>query len=602
MLAIDTETTLFSDTEPVPELVLFGVAGRDGAWLAPAHHRQKIVERCAYAFEYETIAMANAPFDVFVLARYAPELWPGMMRAYEQGRIVDVLTRERMFDIATGQYHKGVDYDLGAVAWRRSGIALNKNDEWRLRYGELRGLELEQMPRPAVDYAIADPTATHTVGCDQEHERAQHQLDLFSTANDQARAHLALYAQHPVRGIHTDQRAVDELDARLASEWQHCADIAVLHGLARPGGPKARQKLVRNLKVAASMITDYCQQTGQTVTRTAPTKRAPNGNVKFDEMTLKRLLVPRDHPIDAFRRMGALEALRTRTITLLREPHIRSNYVEAIETARTAMYSPNLQNLNRTGGFRECLVPPPGYVFVISDFSAAELVTLAQIQLDWFGRSKLAEVLREGRDPHAELGATILGISADQFDKSIKEHAEARQLAKAPNFGFPGGLGAKRFCDYALRTYDLWIEEQRARQLKRNWLHTWPEMPDYFARIESFQQPDGTYFIAHPRSGWLRGGCRYTEACNSPYQHLAAMAAKTALWRLFQASMDRQSPLFGAYQVLFVHDENVTCVPRGNALAAMLEQERIMKAAFAQWCPDVPIKVESTIADRYGKG
>jgi hypothetical protein len=52
---------------------------------------------------------------------------------------------------------------------------------------------------------------------------------------------------------------------------------------------------------------------------------------------------------------------------------------------------------------------------------------------------------------------------------------------------------------------------------------------------------------------------------------------------------------------MFEHDAYVTVAPPERAAAALAEQERIMIAASAALCPDVPMKVESEIADRFKK-
>jgi DNA polymerase I-like protein with 3'-5' exonuclease and polymerase domains len=123
----------------------------------------------------------------------------------------------------------------------------------------------------------------------------------------------------------------------------------------------------------------------------------------------------------------------------------------------------------------------------------------------------------------------------------------------------------------------------------------------YFDVVSTWEQYDGTYLVVQPRSGRVRGRCSYTEACNSPFQGLAADAAGETLWRLFLANMDPRSALYGCGQVLFAHDENVTEAPIGREEEVRAEQDRIMIDTFARWCPDVPIKVESFIADYYTK-
>ncbi len=594
--AIDTETTLVTNDEPVPQLVSIAVHDSSGRALLAAHD-PAAPGVVAVALEAGAI-FANAPFDITVLLRAFPELFPAIVGAYEGDRIFDVLTRERLIDIALGQFRRVGGYGLGAVAHRRAGIELDKDDPWRLRYRELLGQEITQWPAAARHYAEMDPYATYETWAAQERFAAEHCPSLFDDGGRQARGHLPLYWQS-ILGINTDAEHVEALDRKL---WREISELSIKLldcGLMRVQGTKAKPKLVRNMKAAQSMLL----ATGAPVTKTKT-------GISVSEAAIKDADVPTDHPLRWYQRVGSLQALRTKNIPVMRAPIVRTRYHELMETGRTSSAKPpagfgwvgtNLQNLPRKGGFRECLVPPDDRVWVISDWSGAELVTLAQVQIDLFGTSALGDAMRDGRDPHAELGCAIAGIDYATFDKSIKSHADARQLAKVPNFGYPGGMGPRKLVAWALKTYDVRLTEERARELKTLWRNKWPEMRPYHDWIASQADVFGRYRIVQPRSGRIRGGCTFTEACNTCFQGLAADAAKTALWDLWLAGFDPASPLFGCTQRLFAHDENVTAAPIDRAEAARDEQERIMINAFAQWCPDVPIKVESSIVERYKK-
>src|SRR5262249_25931349 len=80
---------------------------------------------------------------------------------------------------------------------------------------------------------------------------------------------------------------------------------------------------------------------------------------------------------------------------------IHPNYNPLVRTGRTSCSRPNIQNLPRKGGFREAFIPSPGHLFLVVDFSFIELRTLAAECLARYGRSRLAEAIREGIDPHA---------------------------------------------------------------------------------------------------------------------------------------------------------------------------------------------------------
>jgi len=293
-----------------------------------------------------------------------------------------------------------------------------------------------------------------------------------------------------------------------------------------------------------------------------------------------------------------------------------------VDSGRTSCRAPNLQNPPRRSGVRECFVPRPGHVYVSVDWNAAELRALAQICVDWFGESRLADAFRKGFDPHLIMAASILGISVEDAHARRKapEIKAARQLAKVPNFGFPGGLGAASFVDYAWSAgVDLTPEDVRsapahvrrgaalehATQLKAIWLDTWPEMPAYLREIGRRADKDRErgFVYTMERTGFVRGGVGYTDGCNHGFQHLVAHAGKRALWRVHRESYaDPRSPLFGFRPVLFVHDEIIgearedVAHEQGERLAA------IMVEALAELCPDVPVSAEPALMRRWYKG
>jgi hypothetical protein len=103
-------------------------------------------------------------------------------------------------------------------------------------------------------------------------------------------------------------------------------------------------------------------------------------------------------------------------------------------------------------------------VFVSVDYDFLELRTLAQACLDLVGGSELAKAIRAGEDPHLSMAAEILGIPysealARKKDPAIKD---ARQLAKAANFGLPGGMGPDNFRAFAWATYRVRLSARQA--------------------------------------------------------------------------------------------------------------------------------------------
>ena len=145
--------------------------------------------------------------------------------------------------------------------------------------------------------------------------------------------------------------------------------------------------------------------------------------------------------------------------------------------------------------FRECGQARLGMVYASCDWTAAEMVTLAQILVIMFGQSNMADAINVGQDLHVRLGVTLwnsqhpddpvdygeLKARVDAGDKAAKE---IRQFAKIANFGFPGGLAARTFVDYA-RGYGVVISEAMATTIRDAWLAAWPEMNEY---LEAFKE------------------------------------------------------------------------------------------------------------------
>lgn len=633
MHAIDTEYVANAPGS-IPPLVSVGIAGTSGCRLF--HQSDPDAPDAIRDIFRDRVAFAMAPTDIVEIWSRWPALLGEIITALDGDRVVDVLTNEKLIDIAEGEYRKRGRYGLAAVAYRRAGIELAKGDDtFRMHYGTLLHVPVALWPAAATQYALDDPAATFAVWAAQEAFREANRapgIDVLADAHRQVRAHLVLFLQ-TLRGIHTDPVAVAALAHRLDTEIARLEQRCIANGLARIGGTKAAPRVVRNTKVAAKLIEDIAISTGQIVPLTE------KGKVSLAEEALNELHIPSGHPLDDYRKLGSIKTLRSGWVEPLSHPLVRTHYDECVSSGRTSSSgfddghtwepcSRNLQNfpkehtLEKLGigdaDFRGCLVPRPGYAFVISDFSALELVTLAQVQLDWFGRSALADALRDPKrgDPHGEFGAEMLGVPypADsrlppgpgEFNKKLKAHKDARQGAKAFNFGKPGGMGAKRFIAHARDDYGVDLTPQEERRLTASWQRKWPEMKLFFDRVSEMEDRHGYITISDNRSGRIRGRMRFPDGCNTNFQGRGADVAKAAMWLIFLACIGfgeggASNPLYGCALVLFVHDENVLEAPIDRAPAALAEQERLMKLAALQFCPDVPIGVESTISDRYSK-
>ena len=261
----------------------------------------------------------------------------------------------------------------------------------------------------------------------------------------------------------------------------------------------------------------------------------------------------------------------------LKRVHPRYNPI--LNTGRTSCSSPNFQQLPKNGGIRELFVAAPDHTFIISDYSAIELVTLAQITYMKFGESRMMEMINDGVDLHRYYASVLHGISPEAVTK------QQRQEAKAANFGFPGGLGIETFIEFS-RGYDLELSTDHAQNMKDAWFEAFPEMRLYMNEEES---GDESVFTM---SGRKRANATYCARKNTPFQGSAADGAKIALYNL---------DLHGFKLVGFVHDEIISEVPVCDAERLLPKQEQIMINAMRIITPDVKVAVESVISNFYTK-
>ena len=90
-----------------------------------------------------------------------------------------------------------------------------------------------------------------------------------------------------------------------------------------------------------------------------------------------------------------------------------------------------------------------------------------------------------------------------RFDKLEK----ARQNAKAANFGFPGGMGARKFV-ITCKKQGISITLDQAERLREAWLGTWPEVRDYFGWASALTSQGRSAAVRHFDGGhWRNQQC-----------------------------------------------------------------------------------------------
>ncbi len=584
-------------------------------------------------------------YDTVVCAARWPDLIPEIFAAYDANRVTCTMLREKLFDIATGQFRgfpdeKGVwrrhDYNLDAVARRRAGIPLHK-DGWRKRYGEVFDLPLTAWPAYAADqkkiaiamveagvkdadleaialgdpneilrYPLEDARATLAVHIGQEHIRRKCDVDPFADEFRQARASFWLNLM-TTWGLRTRAEGVELLRVQTEASLAELESQLVAAGLVRTDGScdtkaaKARMLDVlgwRQIATKEGKKTTYSYEKARPDARQL--RKTKGGDVCLDK---DACAASDDELLTDYGERTQLAAVLNKDVPMLMAGtylpvHTR---IDIAGSGRITSSAPNVCNLRRLPGIREAFVPRDSWVFAQADFPGVELHTLGQSCIDLFGSSELARMLNDGFDPHLEVARRILRITYEEAKAAYKAgeggHArykevdDCRQIGKVANFGFPGGLGIEKLCLFAKKTYKVMITPEEARELKKIWLEALPEMREYFAYIGRLtNNPEDAATILQLRSNRIRGGVPYTAACNTFFQGLAADATKHAGWLVAKACyVDRTSPLFGSRTVNYIYDELIVETrDNDNAHDAAHELARLMRDGANEFLPDCP--------------
>lgn len=602
VIIADCETFLIKPGRAVPTKVVTAYLVRhdDGhkeSGLLPHYDRKLFRDKFHYFFDLifnhdYILVNHNLAFDSCVISNFEPELFKLFFKMYREELAECTMMNQEVYDNARGRLKLNLNrkgwYTLANLAKKYLNIQMDKTT-WRTGYGDLYNVPIEEWEEGARQYPLDD--------CDTTLKLYDHQMDIIAeddltslpNARFQARSDFA-FKLMSAWGIKTDKISVLNFENQVRIALEKAKIECQKKGFIREDGTK-------NLTV----IRKYIEEHVENPPRTKPSKSYPEGQIAtskeiLEEIGIKELVEFNGNQKNLSTYIPVLK-------TGFKHP-INAFFQTLVETGRASCKRPNLMNLPRAPGVRECYIPRPGYLFCSVDYDTLELRTLAQSCIWLLGQSELAKALNDGLDPHLQLAANLMGIS---YEEALKRHkvedeevGHYRQLAKVANFGLPGGLGAEKFVTYAAgQGVEVTVHE--AKELKNRWLTQWPEMRAYFRYISNLMGPDGLGDVIL-KNGFVRGRVSYTAACNFFFQALAAAGAKDALFNLQEASyVMEESPLFGSRAVCFIHDETVMEHPIEDAHERAFEQSKIMCDSMQKFLPDVKVSATPALMRKWYK-
>lgn len=284
--------------------------------------------------------------------------------------------------------------------------------------------------------------------------------------------------------------------------------------------------------------------------------------------------------------------------------------LHATVTGRSASENPNGQNFPKRGRFAKpylkVFTTRPGYKYVSADLSQIELRIAA-----WMASEPtMLGIYRADGDIHTATAKITMGVTDEEWNALPKaEKKLARTKAKAVNFGFLYGMGAKKFREYAKTQYGVDYTEAEAETARLRFFTKYSKLESWHKSMRTFVQNNGYVRALHGAVRHLPGiysidkmirGEAERQAINSPVQRLGSDLGLLALWRFsFQAPPDTM------HLVGFVHDALVMEVRDGyeaeaaSALLYAMEQPPL-EEYFGIQAP-LPIKAEADIGLNQGE-
>lgn len=602
--------------------------------------------------------------------------------------------------------NRKLDYSMEGLAKRRLGIDLKGEktggDSWRLSYNLLAGKPLDQWPPEAVQYAIDDATHTLLIYESQEADvRSETGFGSLSVEHFKAASDFALYC-NTITGIKPDHawaaKVREHLDRELAAakldklmssgilrpdelprpqlrQWKKVCEV-----MGWPEGPSNckpsdgwaahREKLeAGGIKFTAgkkgsidqtklrARIEEVCKRLDR---KPKMTDDEENPKVSLESDAIEDL-VDHDEVLAQYAHRQSLQKLVTTELACLEwegAPSVRvhPNFNVLVETGRTSSTgnargrgsypARNIQNPHPMA--RPIFVPDDGMWMWSVDYSSLELVTLAQTCYTLFGRSVLRDLINDGVDLHAYLGARLafrkheafqqealaLGLGADprqlyEHFKKLKKsphqeirdfYAHWRKFAKPTNLGYPGGLGPKKFVSYAKKTYGVICTIDEATEMREIWRAEFPEVKQFHDYVsEQCKDPDNERtwdeeeerwdqpYAYTSKLGMHRAATTFCAAANGlGMQTPGAEGATAAHFEVMRAMYDPASTSVlakGAEGLAFIHDEILGQSPADPDLAdaQVREVARLMEETMQAYCPDVKVRTEGKLMLRWHK-
>lgn len=228
-------------------------------------------------------------------------------------------------------------------------------------------------------------------------------------------------------------------------------------------------------------------------------------------------------------------------------------------TRRSSSADPNGQNFPKRGEkakkYQKIFKAPNGWYVISRDLSQAELRIAGEMARD----PVITRIYQEDGDIHVSTACIVKGVTEAQFKLLPKaEQKEARQKAKAVNFGFIYGMGWRKFIGYAKTDYGVTFTEKEAKRIRDAFFVKYKGLANWHKNTTAYVRKHGfvrslSGLVRHlpmvnsPDDGIQHEAIR--QAINSPVQEFGSTLGVCALGRMNEEVDQEYLQIIG-----FIHD------------------------------------------------
>lgn len=263
---------------------------------------------------------------------------------------------------------------------------------------------------------------------------------------------------------------------------------------------------------------------------------------------------------------------------------------------------PNLQQVPRDPVIRSLISAPPGWTLAEFDFSQVELRVAAILS----GDKEMQRAFIDGEDIHTKTARMTTGEEPPTDKHELKEW---RKKAKAVNFGFLYGMGAKKFQEYARDKYEVNFTMDECQNIRKRFFKTYSSLNSWYERQYRVAKLNGsvrslTGRLRHlpdiySEDDFLRSSAE-RQAVNSVVQGFASDMTVMSLIEIMETYSEETLNIIGTVHdaiLMEIKTEKIDEVVPG--IKAIMESPALLKTLGISL--PIPIRADEAIGD-WGNG